>query len=172
MRKIFLICLTALMFSFTSAPASAGNWNIKKFFNQSSTTKASARKSSSKLINTSARVHIKVDLSDQRMRVYEKGRLKRTWKISGGTSKYPTPKGKFSPTRMYWMFYATNWNRTEMPHSIFFKGAYAIHGTNAQSKLGSPASHGCVRLSKSNAFTLYQLVKKHGREHTKIDIQS
>ena len=30
------------------------------------------------------------------------------------------------------------------------------------SRLGSPASHGCVRLSRANAATLYALVQEHG----------
>jgi lipoprotein-anchoring transpeptidase ErfK/SrfK len=33
-----------------------------------------------------------------------------------------------------------------------------IHGTNAESKLGVPASHGCVRLSNSDVVDLYEQV--------------
>jgi hypothetical protein len=32
-----------------------------------------------------------------------------------------------------------------MPHSIFFRGGYAIHGSYATGSLGRPASPGCIR---------------------------
>jgi hypothetical protein len=49
-----------------------------------------------------------------------------------------------------------------MPHSIFFRGGYAIHGTGAVGNLGHVASHGCVRLAPDNAATLFDLVKAEG----------
>lgn len=38
-----------------------------------------------------------------------------------------------------------------MPHSIFFHGGYAIHGSYEINRLGGPASHGCIRLHPANA---------------------
>jgi lipoprotein-anchoring transpeptidase ErfK/SrfK len=55
-----------------------------------------------------------------------------------------------------------------MPHSIFFMGGYAIHGTNYIKRLGTPASHGCVRLHPDNAATLFSLVKANGMADTQI----
>jgi hypothetical protein len=58
-----------------------------------------------------------------------------------------------------------------MPHSIFFTDAgHAIHGSRAVGQLGSPASHGCVRLSPSNASTLFRLVSAEGPSNTRIEI--
>ena len=57
-----------------------------------------------------------------------------------------------------------------MPYSIFFNGGYAIHGTSAVKRLGTPASHGCVRLNTANAAKLYTLVKDVGAENTEIVI--
>ncbi len=58
-----------------------------------------------------------------------------------------------------------------MPHSIFFTSrGHAIHGSNAVHRLGSPASHGCVRLSPANAATLFALVKEEGVQNTRISI--
>ena len=56
-----------------------------------------------------------------------------------------------------------------MPHSIFFttKG-HAIHGTFDKRRLGSPASHGCVRLAPENAAKLFALVKDRGLANTKV----
>ena len=49
-----------------------------------------------------------------------------------------------------------------MPHSIFFHGGYAIHGTYETAALGRPASHGCVRISPAHAAKLYSLVRAEG----------
>jgi hypothetical protein len=58
-----------------------------------------------------------------------------------------------------------------MPHSIFFtKIGHAIHGTDSVNRLGTPASHGCVRLSRANASTLYALVEKEGVLNTTVTL--
>jgi lipoprotein-anchoring transpeptidase ErfK/SrfK len=57
-----------------------------------------------------------------------------------------------------------------MPHSIFFYYGFAIHGTNDISRLGGPASHGCVRLHPSHAAALYVLVQRSGSRNTRIEI--
>ncbi len=58
-----------------------------------------------------------------------------------------------------------------MPHSIFFTGGYAIHGTNYVKSLGRVASHGCVRLHPANAKELFNLVNASGRSNTRIIVQ-
>ena len=57
-----------------------------------------------------------------------------------------------------------------MPYSIFFTRGYAIHGSYEISRLGGPASHGCVRLHPANAATLFGLVQRHGTGSTRIVI--
>jgi lipoprotein-anchoring transpeptidase ErfK/SrfK len=58
-----------------------------------------------------------------------------------------------------------------MPHSIFFtKVGHAIHGTDSEGKLGTPVSHGCVRLSRAHASTLYALVEKEGVLNTTVTL--
>ncbi|MEJ1936729.1 L,D-transpeptidase [Nostoc sp. NIES-2111] len=49
-----------------------------------------------------------------------------------------------------------------MPHSIFFRGGYAIHATNEARNLGRPASHGCIRRSKAKAAAPLARVRKEG----------
>ena len=55
-----------------------------------------------------------------------------------------------------------------MPYAIFYDGHYAIHGTTQISRLGRPASKGCVRLHPSNAAVLFALVQKEGTGNTRI----
>ena len=47
-----------------------------------------------------------------------------------------------------------------MPYSIFYSANFAIHGTTYIDRLGSRASHGCVRLHPSNAATLFAMVQQ------------
>jgi len=55
-----------------------------------------------------------------------------------------------------------------MPHSVFFDGGIAIHGSYHIRSLGRPVSHGCVRLAPEHAAEFFDLVKQYGPRHTKI----
>jgi lipoprotein-anchoring transpeptidase ErfK/SrfK len=66
------------------------------------------------------------------------------------------------------MHYSQEWDNAGMPHAIFFtQRGHSIHGTD-HAGLGTPVSHGCVRLSLSNATTLYQLVSAEGMANAKV----
>ena len=112
----------------------------------------------------------KIDLSSQRMSVYQNGRLKYTWKVSTARRGYRTPLGNFRPTRMHKRYFSKKYYNSPMQHSIFFYGGYAIHGTNAEKRLGRVASHGCIRLSRANAAKLFSLVQRTGRSRARIRI--
>ena len=73
-----------------------------------------------------------------------------------------TPTGLYHPQRMYTMVHSLKYDNAPMPHSIFFRGGYAIHGSNSVRMLGHPASHGCIRLAPGNASVLFDLVKRQG----------
>lgn len=47
----------------------------------------------------------------------------------------------------------------------------AIHGTYLTSKLGRPASHGCIRLSIRNASKFYKLVEANGSWSTQVIVK-
>lgn len=113
---------------------------------------------------------VDVDLARQRMTVTERDRLTYTWPVSSGRRGYATPTGTFSPVWMTKMWYSRQYDYAPMPHSIFFSGGAAIHATSAVGQLGRPASHGCVRLSPSNAATLFKLVSQHGKERVRISV--
>jgi len=109
-------------------------------------------------------VHIDVDLSSQTMRVSSGSGESYVWPISSGRSGHLTPRGVFRPRALYAMVHSAKYGNAPMPHSIFFYGQYAIHGTNAVGALGSPASHGCIRLSPQNAATLFAMVQAQGAQ--------
>lgn len=118
-----------------------------------------------------AKVSVQVSLSQQRMKVYVAGRLKHVWRISSGRKGYRTPTGRYRPKWMTKMHYSRKYDNAPMPYSIFFRGGYAIHGTGAVSRLGRPASHGCIRLAPGNARRLFNLVRNYGRARTRIGIR-
>jgi len=116
-----------------------------------------------------ADVLISVDKSTQRLSVIVDGVHRHTWPISSGTDGGP-PSGSFRPERLERMWYSRKYDWSPMPHAIFFYHGYAIHGTGYISRLGRPASHGCVRLHPTHAATLFQLVQSYGNSRTRIEI--
>ena len=112
----------------------------------------------------------KINLSEQTMDVYVDGVQYYTWRVSTARRGYRTPVGRYRPTFLKRMHYSSKYDNAPMPYSIFFKGGYAIHGTDALRSLGRPASHGCVRLHPSNARELFQMVRYFGIENSRIEV--
>src|SRR3954465_3877614 len=118
-----------------------------------------------------AKVSITVDKDAQQMTVAVDGVERYHWPVSTGIPSRETPSGSFRAFRMEEDHYSKEFDDARMPHSIFFtKVGHAIHGTDSEGRLGSPASHGCVRLSKANAATLYALVEKDGVLNTSVTL--
>jgi hypothetical protein len=116
-----------------------------------------------------AEILIKVDKSAQRMTVVRNGEAIYSWPVSTGRTGYATPSGSYTTFRMEADHYSKEWDDAPMPHSIFFtKIGHAIHGSYDTKRLGTPASHGCVRISPAHAATLFALVKQDGLANTKV----
>ena len=110
---------------------------------------------------------IVIDISEQKMTVYENGQIRNTHIVSTGMDDSPTMAGIFQVQSHELNAYASNWD-LYMPH---FMGIYeawpgfmnGIHGlpllSNGQrlwaSNLGSPASYGCIILNLAAAEDLY-----------------
>ena len=86
------------------------------------------------------------------------------------TGVHGTPSGTFRPQWLSRNHRSSLFNNAPMPYSIFYDGNYAIHGTNQISRLGGPASHGCIRLHPSNAAVLFALVQREGLGNTRVHI--
>jgi len=118
-----------------------------------------------------AKVAISVDKNAQAMTVAVDGVERNHWPVSTGIPSRETPSGSFRTFRMEEDHYSKEFDDAPMPHSIFFtKIGHAIHGTDSVNRLGTPASHGCVRLSRANASTLYALVEKEGVLNTTVTL--
>jgi lipoprotein-anchoring transpeptidase ErfK/SrfK len=106
-----------------------------------------------------ASVVVTIDKSQQLMSVAVDGVTRYNWPVSTARAGYTTPNGTYRPQVLARSWFSRKYYNSPMPHSIFFHGGYAIHGSYEISRLGGPASHGCVRLHPSNAATLFALVK-------------
>lgn len=115
-----------------------------------------------------ASIVVHVDRSSERMEVLVDGAPRYHWRVSTARRGYITPPGTYHPQRLALHWYSSKYDNAPMPHSIFFHGGYAIHGTYEISGLGRAVSHGCIRLDPANAALLYGLVEREGFSGTTI----
>ncbi|MDO8877891.1 MAG: L,D-transpeptidase [Pseudolabrys sp.] len=119
-----------------------------------------------------AELAIAIDKSTQRMTVALNGEPLFVWPVSTGAAGYDTPSGAYTPFRLEKDHFSREWDDAPMPHSIFFTmNGHAIHGSNHLKALGTPASHGCVRLAPKNAKILFDLVKQEGLAKTRVTLK-
>src|SRR5688500_13830280 len=91
-----------------------------------------------------AGVRAQIDLSAQVMTVSVDGWRHGSWRVSTARPGYRTPVGTFRPYLLKRMHYSSKYENSPMPHSVFFLGGYAVHGTGYIKSLGRPVSHGCI----------------------------
>ena len=117
----------------------------------------------------SAAITVNIDKNSQTMTVAVDGAQRYVWPVSTGRPGYDTPNGTFKPNRMDADHLSQEWDNAPMPHAIFFDmNGHAIHGFFDVKHLGSPVSHGCVRLSPDHAATLFKLVSTEGMKETTV----
>lgn len=124
-------------------------------------------------------VFVQVVKSVQKLYLYLDGALTDSFLVSTGVKGYLTPDMNTRASGPMFIKYTSrkfpggNYEGLgNMPYAVFVKGGYAIHGTTPGNfrKLGTPASHGCIRLHPDNARLLYELVKMAGIENTWISV--
>ncbi len=107
---------------------------------------------------------IHVSVKEQRLYAYERGRIARTFLVSTGTYKYPTPIMettvlKKTPVKRYrWVYgigHPDNYDLPNVKWNLQIKGPYNIHGTYWHNNFGRRMSHGCVNLHNTNAEWIY-----------------
>lgn len=109
----------------------------------------------------SANRWIDVDLAEQTLAVYENGKLVFATVIASGLEPYWTRPGTFQiyqkketetmrnndPTDFYYL--------DNVPWTMYFDGARALHGAYWRTRFGYPQSHGCVNLSVGDAHWIF-----------------
>ena len=117
--------------------------------------------------SSSDNFRIDVDLSVQRVFVYYKDSLVKTMICSGGTVEKPTPTGEFTTTQKGPVFFNPKYNQGAY-YWIRFQNEYLFHSVPFDEnrefiqeeidKLGTPASHGCIRLKLDEAKWMYDML--------------
>lgn len=118
--------------------------------------------------------------SKQTLYVYIGGAVKDSFAVSTGVPGRETPDMNQRPSGPVLIRYTStkfpggNYRGLgNMPYAVFVKGGYAIHGTTPGNfvKLGTRASHGCIRLHPDNAKIFYELVNIAGLKNTWVIIR-
>ena len=115
-------------------------------------------------------LRIYVSISQQRVTVYDSyGLIVKQFVCSTGTEGSETPVGTFRTSTKGKSFYSksvseggyywTQFKGDYLFHSIPFDQNYKLKPEEA-AKLGTPASHGCVRLSIENAKWIYDHISR------------
>lgn len=119
---------------------------------------------------------ILVDISERKLYLYLNGEVEKTYGVAVGTPGHPTPRGEFEITQKRymptWVNPGSAW-AADMPKSIgpgpsnplgtralnINAPGIRIHGTTANSSIGTAASHGCMRMHRWDIEDLYERVE-------------
>lgn len=108
--------------------------------------------------------NVVVDLSEQSLTVYDRrGTIVFTRPISSGSTKTPTPTGRYRVTSKSRRTFAVTNPDVTMEHMVRFNGGIGFHsiprrgGIPLATPLGERGvSHGCIRMADQDARTLYR----------------
>lgn len=113
---------------------------------------------------TSTEKFIFVNLKEQRLYAYERGRIARTFLVSTGIRKYPTPVMMTTvltkvPVKRYAHSYGPgnpdNYDLPNVKYNLQIKGPYFIHYAYWHNNFGHVMSHGCVNTGLKDAAWIY-----------------
>ena len=115
-------------------------------------------------------------IGENKLYLYDDGKITHEWTVATGLPEYPTPTGLFEVTELRYMPTWVNpapdgWGAS-MPASIppgpsnplglrainWSASGIRFHGTSASYSLGYNASHGCVRMSNDDVIQLYDMI--------------
>jgi putative peptidoglycan binding protein/L,D-transpeptidase-like protein len=104
--------------------------------------------------------HACYDRKRHQVTLWKGGTLWNSWLVRGGSSSTPTRVGKFK------VFYrdkdhVSSLFDSPMPHSQFFSGGQAFHGSVLMMNPFVGHSHGCVNMYREDARQLWQLTARH-----------
>jgi lipoprotein-anchoring transpeptidase ErfK/SrfK len=111
---------------------------------------------------------IVVSLEDRKLALIENGKVLKVYPVAVGKPSTPSPIGTFTIERRVMNPTYSHDGHTVLPGPNNPVGTrwmglsvhgYGIHGTNEPHSIGKAASHGCIRLAKSDLEELYPMVE-------------
>lgn len=108
-----------------------------------------------------------VEISKQKLYLWQGEKIIFSCLVSTGTSRYPTPTGRFKVWGKFLYDDMRGGSKErgdyyflpQVPYVIYFYKDFAIHGTYWHGNFGQRMSHGCINLSTPDAKYLYQKLK-------------
>lgn len=113
-------------------------------------------------------IHVDVDLSEHRVRVYKHDDLRYTAAGATGSSSSPTPPGHYVVTDrvpfasggdLGTFAFGISGIQPHLPAGWSGGNQLAIHGTNAPASIGTNSSAGCIRVSEATLAFLKPLLR-------------
>jgi lipoprotein-anchoring transpeptidase ErfK/SrfK len=113
-------------------------------------------------------IHVDVDLSEHRVRVYKHDDLRYTAAGATGSSSSPTPPGHYVVTDrvpfasggyLGSFAFGISGIQPHLPAGWSGGNQLAIHGTNAPASIGTNSSAGCIRVSEATLAVLKPLLR-------------
>jgi len=114
-------------------------------------------------------VEVVVNIPSGRLELVDGGSVVRSYPVSVGSARYPTPVGSFLLATVIWNPWwhppESEWARDRRPTppgpgnpmgrvKLHMDELIYIHGTSSEGRLGEPASHGCIRMSNPDVVDL------------------
>jgi lipoprotein-anchoring transpeptidase ErfK/SrfK len=110
---------------------------------------------------------IVVSLEDRKLALVEGGQVKKVYTVAVGKPSTPSPVGTFTIERRAANPTYHHNGKTVLPGpnnpvgtrwmGLSIQG-YGIHGTNEPSSIGKAASHGCIRMARTDLEEFYDMV--------------
>lgn len=99
--------------------------------------------------------NIKINIASYTLALYKSGALYKTYPVSVGKPKTPTPKGNWIITKkgLWGDQFGGHFMQLSVP-----TGIYGIHGTNKPWTIGQALSDGCIRMHNNDAKDVYDLI--------------
>lgn len=124
---------------------------------------------------------VRINLPAYRLDLLERGRVIRSYALAIGDTSYPTPTGRFVIREITWDPAWTPpadeaWAKDAKPMGpgptnpmgavkMALGHGYFLHGTPEPATVGSPASHGCLRLHDRDAILLARYLESATKTH-------
>lgn len=115
-------------------------------------------------------VEVVVNIPAGRLQLVQGDSVVRTYPVSVGSARYPTPVGDYLLATVIWNPWwnpppESGWARNRKPEppgprnpmgrvKLHMDELIYIHGTTSEGRLGAPASHGCIRMSNADVVDL------------------
>jgi len=125
-------------------------------------------------------LRLDLNIPTSRLVVYEGDRIIKSYPVSVGKATHGTPDGNFSITHADWNpdwrppqrewargreYTPPGLNNPMGRVKLFFMPLYFIHGTPEKESIGTPASHGCVRMLNADVVALSRLLHERAAPH-------